>query len=30
MDALDRLVTAEQVALERGVSVETLGVGHRG
>src|SRR5687767_16006234 len=30
MDALERLVTAEQVAMERGVSVETLGVGNRG
>ena len=30
MDALERLVTAEQVAMERGVPVETLGVGNRG
>jgi len=30
MDALERLVTAEQVAMERGISVETLGVGNRG
>jgi small subunit ribosomal protein S5 len=30
MDALQRLVTVEQVAMERGVSVETLGVGSRG
>jgi small subunit ribosomal protein S5 len=30
MDALERLVTVEQVAVERGVSVETLGVGSRG
>ena len=30
MDALQRLVTAEQVAMERGVPVETLGAGNRG
>ena len=30
MDALERLVTAEQAAIERGVAVETLGVGNRG
>lgn len=30
MDALQRLVTIEQVAMERGVTVEALGVGSRG
>ena len=30
VDALERLVTVEQVALERGVTVESLGVGSRG
>ena len=30
MDALERLVTAEQAAIERGVAVETLGVANRG
>ncbi len=30
MDAIDRLVTAEQAAMERGVPVETLGAGYRG
>ena len=30
MDALERLVTAEQVAIERGVAVEALGVANRG
>ena len=30
MDAFERLVTAEQVAMERGVPVETLRVGNRG
>ena len=30
MDGIDRLVTAEQAALERGVPVETLGAGYRG
>ncbi|MSR36996.1 MAG: 30S ribosomal protein S5 [Gemmatimonadetes bacterium] len=30
MDALQRLVTVEQVAMERGVTVESLGMGNRG
>jgi small subunit ribosomal protein S5 len=30
MDALERLVTVEQIAVERGVPVEELGVGTRG
>ena len=30
VDAIERLVTIEQVALERGITVESLGVGKRG